>query len=146
MRERSSASPALMPAATAPVLKPCTTIRSDTVRARVFHLEPMQSVSVLAREFVDLPFPFVELTKCHWIAVQPGQASSILEDEFGDESRIHLAERCEFFGRGRPAHLVEQGSRPPVVDKFLLHRCGSQKLFGVVEASMRDLAHESQNH
>ena len=66
-----------------------------TVRIGVLHLELMKNPSMLARQVGDLAFPFVELTKCHRIAVQCRKAAPIFENRIRQQVRVALAGRRE---------------------------------------------------
>jgi hypothetical protein len=65
------------------------------MRICVFHLELMKNPTMLASQVRDLAFPFVELTKCHWIAVECRKASPIFENRIGQQVRIALASQRE---------------------------------------------------
>src|SRR5262249_29288035 len=66
-----------------------------TVRICVLHFELMKNPTMLARHVRDLAFPFVELTKCHGIAIECRKASSIFENRIRQQVCVALTSRRE---------------------------------------------------
>jgi hypothetical protein len=134
-----------MPAATAAIVKPGTTIEfSDAVRAGVFHFELMQSLSVLSRDIGNLTLPLVKLTQCHSIAVERRKTPAIFKDGVSQQVRIASTGGSKR-GSLRLDQFFIEGLRLEMSRYVLIHRSESKNLFGILQTSMGDIAHESQN-
>ena len=118
----------------------------NALRVRVFHFEPVHGLAVLAREVIGLALPFVKLTKRHRVATECRKAAAVFENRMGEKVRIKPARRGEFFGGRSAAQLLEQRSCFLMIGDALIHACKSENFFGIIQASMRNVAHEGQNH
>jgi len=115
------------------------------MRRGVLQFELMQGLAMLPGEIGYLTFPFLDLPKCHYIAVECRKASSIIENRVRQQFGVTAAGRCENRSVG-PAQLVKKRSRLPVFSDILLEASEAQNLLGVIQTSMHDVAHEGHHN
>jgi hypothetical protein len=117
----------------------------DTVRISVLHLEPMQDLPVRTRQRVSLPFPLVELTEHHGIAVECGQAAAVFEDRLREEVGVKTTGSREIVTLNTSQFLEECTSSPVSVQR-LIERSELEDFLGIFQASMCDITHEIENN
>src|SRR5262249_4755553 len=96
-------------------------------------------------ESIGLAFPFIELTEHCRIAVECGQATAVFEDRLRQEVGVKATGSREIDSLDA-AQFIEERASATVTFQPLIEGSESENIFGIFQASMRNLAQKVENN